>query len=161
MPRLEHWIIASKDAEVLAPEISEALQRLGAELGSGWYKIHQHICVGPYNKEQIEDALAGAGYTVLYASEQKAPHPELHPECVYDDAHDPSRPENAGWLVVSRMLPVLDNRTLATVVELGGQIAGGWCEVHQHVRVEPSIREVAMDLLHSANLTVTPVVPKG
>ena len=156
MPKLEHWIIASKTTEVLTEEMVNALVKLGAVMGDGWYKTHQHVCVNPYNKEKIEDILRAAGYTVSYASEKRTPHPELHPESVYDSAHDPSRPENAQWLIASRMLPVLDKDTLKAVLETGGQIGGGWCEIHQHIRVDEHNREKVEEILHTENLIVFP-----
>lgn len=156
MPKLEHWIIAAKKAEVLTKETADAIIRLGAVLGDGWYDTHQHICVNLHNKEQIEEILRTGGYAIFYASEKNTLHPELHPEEVYDNSHDASKPENAHWLIASRMVGVLDKNTLREVLEAGGQIGGGWCEVHQHIHIEEQEREKVEEVLCAAHLTVTP-----
>lgn len=155
MPKLEHWIIAAKKVEVLNTETAAAVAALGGVPEDGWYDTHQHLCVNPYNKEHIEEILRAAGYVVSGVSEGRVLHPELHPEYVYDARHDASAPESAGWLIASRMLPVLDRDTLKAVFDAGGEVAGGWCEVHQHIRVDEGNREQIREVLRAANLTVT------
>jgi hypothetical protein len=155
MPKLERWIIAAKRTKVLAEETANAIANLGAVIGDGWYDTHQHVCVNPHNKEQIEEILRVAGYTVSYPSEKKTPHPELHPQDIYGSSHDTSGAENVHWLVASRMLAVLDKDTLRAVLNAGGQTGGGWCEIHQHIGVDEGNREKIEEILRAANLTVT------
>ena len=155
MPKLEHWIIAAKKVEALNTETAAAVAALGGVPEDGWYDTHQHVCVNAHNKEQIEEILRSAGYAVSGVSEGRVLHPELHPEYVYDARHDASAPESTSWIIASRMLPVLDRETLKAVFDAGGEVAGGWCEVHQHIRVDDGNKEQIRELLCAANLTVT------
>lgn len=56
-------------------------------------------------------------------------------------------PKLEKWLVVSKMVPVLDSETLKEVVDLGAQIGGGWCEVHQHIHINPKNKEKIEEVL--------------
>jgi len=45
------------------------------------------------------------------------------------------------WIVAARMVEVLDAETEKTIINMGGLIAGGWCQVHQHIIVTPDNKE--------------------
>ncbi|HEO71996.1 MAG TPA: hypothetical protein ENN80_12090 [Candidatus Hydrogenedentes bacterium] len=77
MPKLEHWIIASKMVEVLDHDTIRAIMDAGGLIGGGWCEIHQHICVNHNNKEQIEQLLKAKGFIVSGASEHRVAHPEV------------------------------------------------------------------------------------
>jgi hypothetical protein len=76
MPKMQHWLIASKMVEVLSPELTRSILDQGGIIGGGWCEIHQHICVNTKNKETIEAQLAEEGFTVSYPSEHRVRHPE-------------------------------------------------------------------------------------
>jgi translation initiation factor 1 (eIF-1/SUI1) len=56
-------------------------------------------------------------------------------------------PKCERWIVAQRMVAVIDADTLKKIVELGGQIGGGWCQVHQHIYVNPDNKEQIEKLL--------------
>lgn len=155
MSKLEHWIIAAKKADALAPEIQDALKALGAIMGSSWNAAHQHICVNQYNKEDIEALLGAAGCSVSYVSEKSTLHPELHPRSLYNASHNTPRPMNMQCIIASRMLAVLDPVTVQAILEAGAQIGGGWCEVHQHIHVDDSNVDKVTEVLRAADINVT------
>lgn len=64
-------------------------------------------------------------------------------------------PKLERWLVASKMVEVLDADTLKVIGELGGQIGGGWCEVHQHICVNSQNKEQIEALLRGKGFTVT------
>ncbi len=76
MPKLEHWLVASKMLEVLDRETVQGILDLEGHIGGGWCEIHQHICVNSQNKERIEALLIEKGFTVSGASEHRVAHPE-------------------------------------------------------------------------------------
>ena len=76
MPKLQRWIIASKQLEVVDKETIEAIESIGGQIGGGWGEIHQHICVNKDNKEKIEDMLIAQGFTISVPSERRVCHPE-------------------------------------------------------------------------------------
>jgi|GEM_PF-1768179 len=155
MGKLEHWIIAAKKAYALPPDICEAITSLGAVMGSDWNDAHQHVCVNQHNKEEIEALLCASGCTVSYVSEKRTLHPELHPKSIYHGAHSEERPPNMHCIIASRMLAVLDPVTVQAILEAGGQIGGGWCEVHQHVHVhDDNVKRVA-EILRAADIHVS------
>ena len=51
------------------------------------------------------------------------------------------------WIVAQKMVSVLDTETLHQIIELGGHIGGGWCQVHQHINVNPDNKEKIEQLL--------------
>lgn len=155
MAKLEHWIIAARKVEAVDQAVLDAIVPLGAVAGGGWNDTHQHICVNQYNKEDLEALLEDAGCTVSYVSEKSTLHPELHPNPIRYGYHDCPPPENTECLIVSRMLAVLDPETVSAILEAGGQIGGGWCEVHRHVHVDSRNREEVAAILRAAGLTVT------
>ena len=59
------------------------------------------------------------------------------------------------WLVVSKMVETLDKETLRNVLDLGGKIGGGWCEVHQHICVNSQNTEKIRELLAARGYTVS------
>lgn len=155
MPKLERWIIASKEVEVLDEAAAAAIRDLGGKMGSSWGEVHQHICVTPYNKEKIEDLLKSAGFSIEYMSEKDVRHPELHPECLQHGKDNPAGPPVGQLITASRMLAVLDKETMIAIFDLGGHIGGGWCEVHQHVCVPPENREKVEEILLEAGYKVS------
>ena len=66
-------------------------------------------------------------------------------------------PKLERWIIASKMVEVLDRDTMMAVLRLGGQIGGGWCEIHQHVCVNQNNKEQIEDLLRSGGFTVTSV----
>lgn len=64
-------------------------------------------------------------------------------------------PHEDHWLVASKMIEVLDRETARAVLDHGGLIGGGWCEVHQHICVNESNREAVENLLHARGFTVS------
>ena len=64
-------------------------------------------------------------------------------------------PKLERWLIASRMVPVLDSETINTILELGGNIGGGWCEIHQHVCVNARNKERIEELLRAKGFTVS------
>lgn len=71
-------------------------------------------------------------------------------------------PKLERWLVASKMVEVLDADTLRAIGQLGGQIGGGWCEVHQHICVNSQNKEQIEDLLKGRGYTVSyPKDPHG
>jgi len=61
------------------------------------------------------------------------------------------------WIVASKMVEVFDRDTLKTLVQLGGQFGGGWCQVHQHICVNARNKEKIETLLAEKGYTVLPV----
>jgi hypothetical protein len=56
-------------------------------------------------------------------------------------------PKCERWIVAQRMVAVIDADTLKKIIELGGQIGGGWCQIHQHINVNPDNKEQIEKLL--------------
>ena len=75
MPKCERWIVAQKMVEVLDAATIKKVLELGGQIGGGWNRIHQHICVNPENKERIEALLVEKGFEVLMTAELR--HPEV------------------------------------------------------------------------------------
>lgn len=59
------------------------------------------------------------------------------------------------WLVASKMVEVLDRDTIQAILDHGGQIGGGWCEVHQHILVNKDNKEQIEKLLASRGFAVS------
>lgn len=64
-------------------------------------------------------------------------------------------PKLQRWLVATKMVEVLDKDTLKAIIGLGGQIGGGWCEVHQHICVNQDNKEEIERILTEKGFTVT------
>jgi len=64
-------------------------------------------------------------------------------------------PKLQRWLIASKMIEVLDPDTIKTILDMGGQIGGGWCEVHQHVCVNRYNKEKIEELLVAKGFTVS------
>ena len=69
-------------------------------------------------------------------------------------------PKLERWIVASKMVPVFDHETLASLVSLGGTIGGGWSQVHQHVNVNVNNKEKIEELLRSRGYDVSNVGEK-
>lgn len=69
-------------------------------------------------------------------------------------------PKLERWIVVSRMVPVLDQETLQMVLALGGNIGGGWAQVHQHINVNADNKEKVEELLRSRGFEVSELSEK-
>ena len=48
-----------------------------------------------------------------------------------DPAKEGRMPKLERWIVASRMVNVLNKETINTILDIGGHIGGGWCEIHQ------------------------------
>jgi hypothetical protein len=64
-------------------------------------------------------------------------------------------PKLERWIIASRMAEVLDRDTLKGVLEFGGQVGGGWCEVHQHICVNQNNKEQIERLLQNAGYKIS------
>jgi translation initiation factor 1 (eIF-1/SUI1) len=65
-------------------------------------------------------------------------------------------PKLSRWLVASRQVEVIDRQTLRKILDLGGNIGGGWSQVHQHIGVNGDNKEKIEELLQKQGFTVTP-----
>ena len=65
-------------------------------------------------------------------------------------------PKLERWLVASKVVEVLDPETVELLLELGGQIGGGWYEVHTHICVNQDNKEKIEHLLEAQGLTISP-----
>jgi phospholipid N-methyltransferase len=59
------------------------------------------------------------------------------------------------WIVASKMVHVIDADTMKKILELGGQIGGGWCHIHQHICVNPENKEVIERMLQEKGFEIT------
>jgi hypothetical protein len=64
-------------------------------------------------------------------------------------------PKLQRWLIAAKRIEVLDAETLRTIVDLGGQIGGGWSQVHQHICVNQENKEKIEQLLQERGFTVS------
>ncbi len=56
-------------------------------------------------------------------------------------------PKLERWIVAQKMVQVIDPETIKKILDLGGQIGGGWSRIHQHVYVNPQNKEAIEKLL--------------
>jgi len=56
-------------------------------------------------------------------------------------------PKCERWIVAKKLVVVLDAATIKEIIDLGGQVGGGWCQVHQHIHVNPDNKEKIEKLL--------------
>jgi hypothetical protein len=61
------------------------------------------------------------------------------------------------WLAAQKMVEVFDKETIKQILDLGGQIGGGWNRIHQHVWVTPHNKEAIEELLTKKGFEVAPV----
>lgn len=64
-------------------------------------------------------------------------------------------PKLERWLIASKKVDVLDRETQQQVQECGGQIGGGWYEVHVHICVNPQNKEQIEQLLEDKGIAVS------
>ena len=64
-------------------------------------------------------------------------------------------PKLQRWIVASKMVEVLDRETVGEIGAMGGQIGGGWCEVHQHICVNMDNKERIENLLVSKGYVIS------
>ena len=64
-------------------------------------------------------------------------------------------PKMQRWIVASKMVEVLDKELLEGILEAGGQIGGGWCEIHQHICVNCDNKERIEALLRERGFSIT------
>jgi len=76
MPKLDRWIIASREVDILDKDTDHALRDMGALTAGGWNIVHQHVLVTYENKEKIERYMASRGYNVRPASDTSFFHPD-------------------------------------------------------------------------------------
>lgn len=60
------------------------------------------------------------------------------------------------WIVATRMAEPIDPATMRQILDLGGVIGGGWCQVHQHILVNAENKEKIETLLRDQGLEVLP-----
>jgi hypothetical protein len=63
-------------------------------------------------------------------------------------------PKLERWIVAQKMVQVLDAETTRQILDLGGQIGGGWGLVHQHIYVTPTNKEQIETLLKEKGLEI-------
>jgi len=56
-------------------------------------------------------------------------------------------PKLSRWIVATRMVEILDPNTVKKILELGGNIGGGWNQIHIHVNVNSHNKETIEKLL--------------
>ncbi len=64
-------------------------------------------------------------------------------------------PKLQRWLIAAKRIEVLDGETLKAIADLGGQIGGGWSQIHQHICVNQGNKEKIEQLLHDKGFTVS------
>lgn len=64
-------------------------------------------------------------------------------------------PKLQRWLIAAKRIEVLDAEILKTIADLGGQIGGGWSQVHQHICVNRKNKEKIEQLLQDKGFTVS------
>jgi general stress protein YciG len=70
-------------------------------------------------------------------------------------------PKLEKWIVASRKVAALDKETRAEIDRLGGQVGGGWTEVHRHILVNPENKEAIEDLLRENGYEVSAASDKS
>lgn len=63
-------------------------------------------------------------------------------------------PKCERWIVAKKMVAVVDAATMKEIIDLGGQVGGGWCHVHQHIHVNPDNKERIEKLLEDRGFEV-------
>jgi hypothetical protein len=63
-------------------------------------------------------------------------------------------PKCERWIVAQKMVEVIDAGTMKSILDLGGQIGGGWNQIHQHVFVNPENKEKIEELLRARGFEV-------
>lgn len=66
-------------------------------------------------------------------------------------------PKLSRWIVARKMVAVFPQEVLKELVELGANLGGGWCQVHQHLHVNPENREKIIALLEAHGYRVDDV----
>ncbi len=64
-------------------------------------------------------------------------------------------PQLQRWLIASKMVEVLDPEMVRAIVDQGGSIGGGWCEIHQHILVNAHNKESIEAMLCESGFTVS------
>jgi hypothetical protein len=64
-------------------------------------------------------------------------------------------PKLERWIVAHKMIEILDHDILREILDSGGQIGGGWCQVHQHICVNKDNKERIEEMLQARGFTVT------
>jgi hypothetical protein len=59
------------------------------------------------------------------------------------------------WLVASKVVDALDSDAVREIHALGGQIGGGWYEIHTHICVNQENKEKIEHLLQSQGLRIS------
>jgi hypothetical protein len=68
---------------------------------------------------------------------------------------DDAMPKLDRWIVASKMVHVIDAETMKKILDLGGQIGGGWCRIHQHISVNPENKEAIESILQEQGFEIT------
>ncbi len=63
-------------------------------------------------------------------------------------------PKMIRWIVAHKLVQVLDNDLIKSIMDAGGQIGGGWSQVHQHINVNVDNKEKIEQMLISKGYTV-------
>jgi hypothetical protein len=56
-------------------------------------------------------------------------------------------PKLERWIVAQKMVQVIDTETMKKILDLGGQVGGGWGRIHQHISVNAENKEAIEKLL--------------
>ncbi len=66
-------------------------------------------------------------------------------------------PKLERWIVAQKMVQVIDAETMKKILDLGGQIGGGWGRIHQHVSVNSENKETIEKLLEEKGFEISAV----
>jgi hypothetical protein len=59
------------------------------------------------------------------------------------------------------MVQVIDTDTMKKILDLGGEIGGGWGHIHQHITVNTKNKETIENLLKNKGFVVSPTEDIG
>lgn len=64
-------------------------------------------------------------------------------------------PKLQRWIVASKTVDVLDPETRNRILELGGNLGGGWSQVHQHICVNQENKERIEEILREKGFEIS------
>jgi hypothetical protein len=64
-------------------------------------------------------------------------------------------PKLERWIVAQKMVQVIDAETIKKILDLGGQIGGGWGRIHQHISVNAQNKEEIEKLLQDKGFEIS------
>lgn len=64
-------------------------------------------------------------------------------------------PKLERWIIASKKIPVLSGEILSKIIDAGGEIGGGWCQIHQHILVNEKNKESIEKILRNENFDIS------